>query len=48
MKKIVCLGSLNLDHVYRLDHFVRPGETLGSESYSVGWGAGHACRPDRA
>ena len=28
MKKIVCLGSLNLDHVYRLDHFVRPGETL--------------------
>lgn len=38
MKKIVCLGSLNLDHVYRLDHFVRPGETLGSESYSVGCG----------
>ena len=38
MKKIVCLGSLNLDHVYRLDHFVPPGETLGSESYSVGCG----------
>ncbi len=38
MSKIICLGSLNLDHVYRLDHFVRPGETLGSESYSVGCG----------
>ncbi|MBS1369492.1 MAG: ribokinase [Lentisphaeria bacterium] len=38
MKKIVCLGSMNLDHVYRLDHFVRPGETLNSESYSVGCG----------
>ena len=38
MPKIVCLGSLNLDHVYRLDHFVRPGETQGSEHYSVGCG----------
>lgn len=38
MPKIVCLGSLNLDHVYRLDHFVRPGETQGSDCYSVGCG----------
>ena len=38
MKKIVCLGSLNLDHVYRVDHFVRPGETLSSAGYSVGCG----------
>lgn len=38
MKKIVCLGSLNLDHVYQVDHFVRPGETLSSTGYSVGCG----------
>jgi len=38
MPKIVCLGSLNLDHVYRLDHFVRPGETQNSEQYTVGCG----------
>ncbi|WP_111494977.1 ribokinase [Marinobacter bohaiensis] len=27
------LGSINLDHVYRVDHFVRPGETLASSDY---------------
>ncbi len=26
-------GSINLDHLYQLDHFVRPGETMASESY---------------
>ena len=24
------LGSINLDHVYRVNHFVQPGETLAS------------------
>lgn len=33
--KIINFGSINIDHVYRVDHFVRPGETLQSESYSV-------------
>lgn len=27
------LGSINLDHLYRVDHFVRPGETLASTDY---------------
>ncbi|MCB5161279.1 ribokinase [Marinomonas algarum] len=27
------VGSINLDHVYQLDHFVRPGETMASDSY---------------
>ncbi|MBR7889552.1 ribokinase [Marinomonas sp. A79] len=27
------LGSINLDHLYQLDHFVRPGETMASNSY---------------
>ncbi|MCW4629775.1 MULTISPECIES: ribokinase [Marinomonas] len=26
-------GSINLDHLYQLDHFVRPGETMASNSY---------------
>lgn len=29
MKKFCCFGSLNLDYVYHLPHFVMPGETLG-------------------
>ncbi len=31
--KILNLGSINIDHVYRVDHFVRPGETLDSFEY---------------
>lgn len=30
--KIVNYGSLNIDHVYRVDHIVKPGETIGSEN----------------
>lgn len=30
--KILNFGSLNLDFVYRVDHFVRPGETISSLS----------------
>ncbi|WP_043525942.1 ribokinase [Litchfieldella xinjiangensis] len=26
-------GSINIDHLYRVPHFVRPGETLGSTHY---------------
>ncbi|MGB5965138.1 MAG: ribokinase [Sulfurimonadaceae bacterium] len=33
--KIINFGSINIDHVYAVDHFVRPGETLESESYSL-------------
>ena len=28
-------GSLNIDHVYSVDHFVKPGETMSSENYQV-------------
>ncbi len=31
MKKFCCFGSLNLDYVYHMPHFVRPGETLSSD-----------------
>lgn len=32
------LGSINIDHVYRLDSLPMPGETLASRSYGVGLG----------
>ena len=33
--KIINFGSINIDHVYCVEHFVKPGETLRSESYNV-------------
>ncbi len=32
--KILNFGSVNVDHVYYVGHFVRPGETLSSLSYN--------------
>ena len=32
------LGSINIDHIYRVPHFPKPGETLLSDSYSKGLG----------
>jgi len=32
--KVINYGSLNIDHVYRVPHLVRPGETLTSLSYN--------------
>lgn len=32
------LGSINIDHVYRLDSLPRPGETLASRGYAQGLG----------
>lgn len=33
--KILNFGSLNIDYVYAVDHFVRPGETLSSEKLEL-------------
>ena len=33
-RRIINFGSLNIDHVYSVDHFVRPGETLASTTYA--------------
>jgi ribokinase len=33
--KILNFGSLNIDYVYDVDHFVRPGETLSSTKMTV-------------
>ena len=34
MSKILNIGSINIDHVYRVPHFVQPGETLSAVSLS--------------
>jgi len=33
--KILNIGSINIDHVYEVEHFVRPGETLSGSSYRL-------------
>ena len=33
--RILNFGSLNLDYVYQVDHFVQPGETLSAQSRAV-------------
>lgn len=37
-KKILNFGSLNIDHVYQVDHFVKPGETILSKDYQLFFG----------
>lgn len=32
---IICFGSLNIDHVYDVDHILEPGETLESSFYKL-------------
>ena len=32
---VINFGSINIDHVYQVDHFVQPGETLASNDYQV-------------
>lgn len=35
MQQILNFGSLNIDHVYQVEHIVRPGETLATHSYEM-------------
>jgi ribokinase len=35
VKKVINFGSMNIDHVYQVDHLVNPGETLAAASYQV-------------
>lgn len=32
---IINFGSMNVDHVYSMQHFVQPGETLQSGAYNI-------------
>lgn len=35
MAKVLCFGSLNIDYVYKVDHFVKKGETISSKALNV-------------
>jgi len=35
VKRVINFGSMNIDHVYQVDHLVNPGETLAAGSYRV-------------
>jgi len=37
-KKMVVLGSINIDHVLQVPHFPRPGETLSGTHYQMSYG----------
>ena len=36
--KVLNIGSLNIDRVYGVDHFVRPGETIKTRTYAEACG----------
>lgn len=51
MCRILNFGSLNLDYIYQVDHFVKPGETLSATSQTVnagGKGLNQSCALARA
>ena len=33
--KVLVFGSLNIDYVYSVDHFVQPGETISSTDRQI-------------
>ena len=33
--KVFNFGSINIDHIYRVSHFAKPGETLASDNYQM-------------
>lgn len=35
MPRVLCFGSLNIDYVYQVDHFVQGGETISSKTLNV-------------
>ena len=36
--RVLNFGSLNIDYVYQVDHFVQPGETLSSDALQINCG----------
>ena len=38
LMKVVNIGSINIDYVYQMEHFIQPGETKGCKSLTVGCG----------
>ena len=38
MNRVLCIGSVNLDHTYQVSHIVTGGETLACTGYQCHWG----------
>lgn len=38
MNRVLCIGSVNLDHTYQVPHIVTGGETLACTDYQCHWG----------
>ena len=36
--RVLNFGSLNIDYVYQVDHFVQPGETMSASSLQINCG----------
>ena len=48
---VLNFGSLNLDYVYSVDHFVKPGETMSAKTQKInpgGKGLNQSCALARA
>ena len=51
MGRVLNFGSLNLDYVYSVDHFVKPGETMSAKTQKInpgGKGLNQSCALARA
>ena len=51
MGRVLNFGSLNLDYVYSVDHFVKPGETMSAKTQKInpgGKGLNQSCAVARA
>ena len=35
--KILCMGSVNVDKTYRVDHIPKEGETILARGFRQGW-----------
>ena len=45
--KVLCFGSLNIDYTYKVEHFVKKGETLSSDGLGV-YGGGKGLKSVRS
>ena len=43
-KKLIVLGSVNVDHILTVPMFPKPGETLSGSSYKISFGGKGANR----
>ena len=45
--KVLNFGSCNIDYVYQMEHFIRPGETAPCTALSAGWMTGRSSAAEK-